>query len=78
MKPRAPQSSIRPPYSETSRLETSTTSQPAPVGEQPEGDLEAVHVGELHVQEHDLGPEPGDALQRGGAVLRLADDLVAL
>ena len=36
----------------------------AAVGDEPQGDLESVHVGELDVQKHDLGLEPGDSLQQ--------------
>src|SRR5581483_9792366 len=41
-------------------------------------DLEAVDVGELDVEQDDVGRELGREGERGGAVLRLAHDLEAL
>ena len=45
---------------------------------EPPGDLEAVHVGQLDVEQDDVRTEPGDGLERRGAVLGLADHLVPL
>ena len=42
------------------------------------GHLEAVHAGQLHVEQDDIRAEPLDGVERRLAVLDVADDLEAL
>ena len=61
--PRAPERATSGPKSDESRLETSTMSGPLPLVSCA-GDLEAVDVGQLDVEEDEVGPQPlglGDA-----------------
>src|SRR4051812_20312399 len=44
----------------------------------PGRDVEAVDVGELHVEQHELGLEPTGLFDRAGPIHRLADDVEAL
>ena len=59
------------PKSEPSRLEVMITVGRVRVGGDPRRDVEAVDVGELDVEQHDLGPQPAAlASTRRGAVRR--------
>ena len=55
MKPRAPLPETSGPKSDESRLEVRTTAGAPVVGGDPLGDLEAVEVGEVDVEEHEVG-----------------------
>ena len=76
-KPRAPERATSGPKSDESRLETSTIAGPAAVGE-PRGDVEAVDVGQLDVEQHEVGAQALGLGDPGRAVGRLADDVEPL
>ena len=69
MKPRAPESAISEPKSRASRLEVSTITGGESNAADAGGDLEAVDVGQLHIEEHDVRREPLDHLERAAARL---------
>ena len=75
--PRAPERATSGPKSDESRLETSTMCGPVAVG-QPRGDVEAVDVGQLDVEQHEIGPQAARLLDPGGAVGSLADHVEPL
>ena len=77
-KPRAPLAATSGPKSASSRLEVSTTAGPAAVARELRCDLEAVDVGQLHVEQHQVGGERARLAQAGRAVARLPHDVEAL
>ena len=76
--PRAPERVTSGPKSEPSRLETRITVGRVGAAGEPRGDVEAVDVGQLYVEQHDLGVEPAGLGQRLGSVSGLADHVEAL
>ena len=75
--PRAPLRATSGPKSDESRLETSTMSGPLPFVRR-RGDVEAVDVRQLDVEQHEVGPQAARLGDAGGAVGGLADDVEAL
>ncbi len=45
---------------------------------EPTGDVEAIHPGELHIEEHDIGMELRDCLERSLSILGETDDIEPL
>ena len=76
--PRAPERVTSGPKSEPSRLETRITVGALAAPGEPRGDVEAVDVGELDVEQHDLGVQPAGLGQRLGAVSGFADHVETL
>ena len=71
MKPRAPESAIRGPKSEPSRLEASTIALHAVRLPATGADLEAVDVRQADVEQDDVGDEPEHLGDAGLAVVRV-------
>ena len=78
MKPRALLAPSRRRNDDASRLEVSTTAGGVLVAGELLADREAVDVGELDVEQHQRRLERARGRERGGAVVRLADDLEAV
>ena len=76
--PRAPERVTSGPKSEPSRLETRITVGASSLAREPRRDVEAVDVGQLHVEQHHLGAEAAGLRQRLGAVGGFADHVEAL
>ena len=76
-KPRAPERATSGPKSDESRLETSTIAGSGAVGEA-RGDVEAVDVGQLDVEQHELRAQALGLGDAGRAVGGLADDVEPL
>ena len=77
-KPQAPDVVTSGPKSEPSRLEVMITTGCSVVARDLRADVEAVRVGQLDVEQHDLRPQPAALRDRRGAVGGLTDDLEAL
>ena len=78
MKPREPQPPTRSPNSETSRLEVRTICGLQPFAQSRLEISKPSMSGSWTSSRTTSGTEPGDSLERGGAVLGLADHLVPL
>ena len=78
MKPRAPLPATSGPKSEESRLEVRTTTGAPLLAVIRARDGEAVEVGEVDVEEHEVGVQLVRPARSRSAVRRLADDVVAL
>ena len=78
MKPRALLAPSRRRNDDASRLDVSTTAGASVVAGELLADREAVDVGQLHVEQHERRLERARGGERGGAVVRLADDLEAV
>jgi hypothetical protein len=74
MNPRAPLEATSEPKSELSRLETMMTAGPSPFAVS-SADFEAVHVGQLYVEQDDVRAEFRDCGERCDPVLRDAHDV---
>ena len=64
MKPRAPLPDTSGPKSDESRLEIEDHGRSAVVGGDPLGDVEAVEVGEVDVEQHEVGVQPAGLRDR--------------
>ena len=77
-KPRAPERETSGPKSDESRLETRITAGRVGMAGDARGDVEAVDVGQLHVEKHELRAQPTGLLDGARAVHGLADDVETL
>ena len=77
-KPLAPLAPTSGPNSRGSRLEVSTTFGVAPSSADARRDVEPVEVGEVDVEQDEVGVQLARGLEAAGAVLGLADDVEAL